>query len=172
MAAVLVAACACGTPAGTIEGDGLRQAPGAAARATDAVGPETETAQSVGVDDPAGTSAAEGGGSGATAGSRYANTMPIQVRVLPPCATRGTTMRAVVETKPHVIVGIATEYASSYRPDMPGAPMYTDDDGRLEWTWVLRPDTPLGPALLKVAAGRAGVGEAAAEVPFTVMEDC
>ncbi|HVL82136.1 MAG TPA: hypothetical protein VM840_11170 [Actinomycetota bacterium] len=168
-----LAALGCGTPDGEVTGAGLRPAAtSSASEAAPSGAAPAPVADREPVRDLIGQDALEPF-PGQRAPTTYpTNTMRLDVAVVPRCGTPGTRMRAVIETEPNVIIGIATEYASYAEPDMPGAPAYSDPRGRYEWTWILRPETPRGPAFLKVAAGRSGVGEAAAEVPFMVAEAC
>lgn len=99
------------------------------------------------------------------------NTMPLDIAVTPRCGTPGTVMRAQIRTKPGVLVGVATQYTdNNYMPDYgfgESAP-----DGSFSWAWALRPDVPRGHSILKVAAGRSGVGQAAGDMDFMVADRC
>ncbi|HVE92721.1 MAG TPA: hypothetical protein VNE62_10570 [Actinomycetota bacterium] len=101
------------------------------------------------------------------------NTMPLEVKVVPDCGRRGAAMKAVVQTRPNVVIGVATQYSDpDYRPDFPSAPGYSDASGRYEWSWVIRPDAPFGSGFVRVAAGRSKVGQAAGEARFFVKDAC
>jgi hypothetical protein len=102
------------------------------------------------------------------------NDFAISLSLNATCATPGQTMRAEVATIPGATLALTSYYESNngYTPDLQYVPGEADPSGTFTWTWVLKPDTPLGRAKVTALAGKSGRGGASASRYFLVARSC
>lgn len=84
------------------------------------------------------------------------NDFPLAMHLNTACATPGSKMQAMVVTVPASQLAFASYYTAdnSYTPDIAMVPSESNVSGSFTWTWILKPTTPLGQAVVKVLAAK------------------
>lgn len=94
------------------------------------------------------------------------NTLPLKIRIEPPCAQRGSSMTATIESIAHAQVSVVVAYNDGHSHETYHLGQ-TDSDGKLVYTWVVHPQAAEGEGVLLAAVGD-GERSATGSKNFTV----
>lgn len=109
------------------------------------------------------------GASSPTAGDQK---LPLELTLSQKCAEPNQTMRATAATEPRSRLGFVASYRDdNYFPDFTYVEAAMNPTGTYTWSWVVKPDTPRGEALVTVVAAKEGRG-GARKARFRVADSC